>query len=578
MNHSKAIPTIVTHTVGRATLVWLTAFSAAAAFAQTPGNPANPPADVGGWQSTGGYQFAPPSGPPLPPGSSYETPYLTTTPPASAPNYGDGKTFPQTNPPTGRSGASGSYPSGNDSQPPGSVAVQNYTAPAGGYGYPQGYGNTPAYSGEIVYGDPATAGSGYAGSPPVTSYQNPLPGYPSGPLNPTPGGGAIDGYNSPFGPPLTGGPADPLDPVLSIGPTIRQGDLVIRGYPGRTGRIMLGGAVNSDAGVTGQITVDERNFDITRLPRSFSDMFSGSAFRGAGQTFRLEAAPGTAFKRYTVSFANPNLLGYLPFSLSVSGFLYDRRFEDWDEERLGGRVALGYRVTPDLSLSVGISGQNVEIDNPSTLSVPLLNESLGDNELYGGEFRVIHDTRNSTIQASDGHYFEFRFEEMFGTYDYYQIETEFRQYWLLAQRADGTGRQTLSYSTRVGFSGDETPIFENFFAGGYATLRGFDFRGAGPVESGVQTGGRFLWTNNVEYIFPITADDAFRGVAFVDFGTVEQDIEIDADNFRVAPGMGLRVAIPMLGPAPLAFDFAYPVAKASTDDERIFSFYMSLIR
>jgi outer membrane protein insertion porin family len=34
----------------------------------------------------------------------------------------------------------------------------------------------------------------------------------------------------------------------------------------------------------------------------------------------------------------------------------------------------------------------------------------------------------------------------------------------------------------------------------------------------------------------------------------------------------------MLGPAPLAFDFAYPVAKADTDNTRIFSFYMSLIR
>ena len=40
------------------------------------------------------------------------------------------------------------------------------------------------------------------------------------------------------------------------------------------------------------------------------------------------------------------------------------------------------------------------------------------------------------------------------------------------------------------------------------------------------------------------------------------DIEIDSkDNFRVAPGLGVRVAIPMLGPAPLAFDFAVPGRK-----------------
>ena len=376
---------------------------------------------------------------------------------------------------------------------------------------------------------------------------------------------------------------DPYAPTVPYsvyqGPTVREADLVINGFPARTGRIMLGGAVNSDAGVTGQLTIDERNFDITRWPRSFQDMFSGTAFRGAGQTFRLEAAPGSDFQRYTLQFADPNLLGYLPISMSVSGFLFDRRFVDWDEQRLGGRLSFGYRITPDLSISAGVSGQNVEVTDPRVVGEPQLDAVLGDNELWSGEIALTHDTRDSPIQASSGHYFQFKFEEVFGDYDYARFETEWRQYWLLTQRADGSGKQTLSYSTRLGFSGDETPLFENFFAGGYATMRGFDFRGASPVGvTGVEVGGQFQWLNAVEYMFPITADDAFRGVAFVDFGTVEEEVEINSDSFRVAPGVGLRVAIPMLGPAPLAFDFAYPVAKADTDNTRVFSFYMSLIR
>ncbi|MEM1067833.1 MAG: BamA/TamA family outer membrane protein [Planctomycetota bacterium] len=375
------------------------------------------------------------------------------------------------------------------------------------------------------------------------------------------------------------GLVDPYAPVPVIPPMprVREADLELNGFPARTGRIILGGAVNSDAGLTGNLTVDERNFDITRWPRSFRDLFGGTAFRGAGQTFRLEAAPGTDFKRYTLQFADPNIFGYKPVSVSVSGFLFDRRFNDWDEERLGGRVAFGYRVTPDLSVAFGVSGQNVNISNARVLGVPELDEVIGDNELWTGEVTLNHDTRDTPLQASRGHFFEFKFEEAFGDFNYARFELEYRKYWLVAERADRTGRQTISYSTQVGFSGEETPIFENFFAGGYATLRGFDFRGASPVVSGVEVGGRFQWLNSVEYMFPITADDAFRGVAFVDFGTVEQDIEIDADNFRVAPGLGLRVAIPMLGPAPLAFDFAYPLSEADTDDRRIFSFYMSLI-
>jgi outer membrane protein insertion porin family len=402
-----------------------------------------------------------------------------------------------------------------------------------------------------------------------------------------PGAQVVPGTAGPFGPPLPElggvGAVDPYAPVTPLvpyqGPRVREADLIINGFPARTGRIMLGGAVNSDAGLTGQLTIDERNFDIMRWPRSFRDLFSGNALRGAGQTFRIEAAPGTDFKRYTIQFADPNLFGYKPVSMSVSGFLFDRRYQDWDEERLGGRLAFGYRITPDLSVSAGVTGQNVNIDpSPSTVD-PRITDVAGDNEMYSGEVSLMHDTRNSPIQASEGHYFELKFEEVFGKFEYARFELEYRKYWLVAQRADDSGKQTISYSTQVGFSGNDTPVFENFFAGGYATIRGFEFRGASPVGiGGEEVGGQFQWLNTVEYMFPITADDAFRGVAFVDFGTVEQTAKLDADTYRVAPGLGVRVAIPMLGPAPLAFDFAYPVTKAPTDQERIFSFYMSLIR
>ncbi|MEO1526484.1 MAG: BamA/TamA family outer membrane protein [Planctomycetota bacterium] len=371
------------------------------------------------------------------------------------------------------------------------------------------------------------------------------------------------------------------DPVFTT-PNVRVADLIVNGFPARTGRIMFGGAVNSDAGVTGQVTIDERNFDISRWPRSFRDLFSGTAFRGAGQTFRAEAAPGSDFDRYSLQFADPNLFGYLPISFSVSGFLYDRRFRDWDENRLGGRLALGYRITPDLSVSAGISGQRVRVDN---IRVPIAELSDGpggigdgDNGIYSASLGLTHNTRDSPIQPSQGHFMQLTFEQAFGDFDYPRLEFEYRKYWLLASRADNSGKQTLSYSTQLGISGNETPIYEHFFAGGYATLRGFDFRGAGPVISGVEAGGEFQWLNSVEYMFPITADDAFRGVLFCDFGTVEEQVELESESFRVAPGFGLRVAIPALGPAPLAFDFAYPVNDAPTDDRRVFSFYMSLVR
>lgn len=447
--------------------------------------------------------------------------------------------------------------------PPNAVS----TAPA----VPPVYAGSPATSvsgsaiAQVAHTAPATDPNRYAARQ-----------YPTGPT--------VDGYAPGSAvtsvPGALGDPYGAVDPYnVFQGPRERTADLVLSGYPARTGRIMLGGAVNSDAGVTGQLTIDEKNFDICRWPTSFQDLFSGTAFRGRGQTLRLEAAPGSQFQRYMATFVEPSIFNR-PISMSVNGFLYDRRFDDWDEQRLGGRVGLGYRITPDLSVSVSAGGQNVNIRNPSVPTPQQLTDVLGDNALYSGEVSLKHDTRNSPILASRGHFFDFSFEQAFGDFNYANFELGFRQYWTLAERADGSGKQTLSYSTQAGFSGEETPVFENYFAGGYATIRGFEFRGASPVDvpTGVEVGGRFQFLNSVEYMFPITADDAFRGVAFVDFGTVEQNIEINADQFRVAPGLGLRVAIPMLGPAPLAFDFAYPIAKADTDQTRLFSFYMSAVR
>ena len=122
-------------------------------------------------------------------------------------------------------------------------------------------------------------------------------------------------------------------------------------------------------------------------------------------------------------------------------------------------------------------------------------------------------------------------------------------------------------------------MFENFFAGGATSLRGFEFRGVSPIDGGVRVGGEFQWLNSLEYQFPITNDDMIMGVAFIDFGTVEESIEINSDNFRVAPGVGLRANVPFLGlSAPISLDFAFVTDEAAGDDKTTFSFLLGVIR
>jgi outer membrane protein insertion porin family len=344
----------------------------------------------------------------------------------------------------------------------------------------------------------------------------------------------------------------------------------------QTGRLMIGAGVNSNAGLVGNIVIDEQNFDLFRLPRSWDDIRNGTAFRGAGQRFRLEAAPGTQLQRYTATFQEPYLFD-TRIGLSTSASYYTRYFYDWAEGRVGGRVGLGYQFAfaPDLSVNAGFRGESVDIYN-GRAGVPAIQNMLGTNAVYGFSGGIIHDTRDSPFLPTQGHLATFEFEQVIGTFVYPRGILEGRQYFLLNERPDGSGRHVLSIGSVLGMSGPDTPAYDNFFAGGYNTLRGFMFRGASPRQNGAIIGGPFEWLNTIEYLFPITADDTLRGVVFTDFGTVESSVTIN--QMRVAPGFGLRITLPAMGPAPIALDFAVPVVYAPDDSQQLFSFFVGFAR
>ena len=350
----------------------------------------------------------------------------------------------------------------------------------------------------------------------------------------------------------------------------------------QTGRLMIGAGVNSNAGLVGNIVIDEQNFDITRLPTSWDDIRNGTAFRGGGQRFRLEAAPGTQLQRYTATFQEPYLFD-TRVGLSTSASYFTRYFYDWAEGRVGGRVGLGYQFifAPDLSVNAGFRGESVDVFDPRVPGVPDVDNMLGVNGVYGFSAGIIHDTRDSPFLPTQGHLLTFEFEQVIGTFVYPRGVLEGRQYWLLNQRPDGSGRHVLSFGSVLGMSGPDTPAYDNFYAGGYNTLRGFVFRGASPRQAGTNgqlaiVGGPFEWLNTIEYMFPITADDSLRGVVFTDFGTVESNVSIN--NMRVSPGFGLRITMPALGPAPIALDFAVPVSYAEYDSQQLFSFFVGFAR
>jgi outer membrane protein insertion porin family len=168
------------------------------------------------------------------------------------------------------------------------------------------------------------------------------------------------------------------------------------------------------------------------------------------------------------------------------------------------------------------------------------------------------------------------FEQVIGSFDYPRAEVDVRRYFMIHERPDGSGRHVLSLSGRFGWSGTDTPIYDRYYAGGFSTIRGFDFRSVSPrdLATGIPLGGEVQLLASVQYLFPITADDMLRAVVFCDTGTVERRMDNWSDTYRVAPGFGLRIMVPAMGPAPIALDFAFPIATQAGDHEEVFSFFI----
>ncbi|MFM8273552.1 MAG: outer membrane protein assembly factor BamA [Gemmata sp.] len=369
-------------------------------------------------------------------------------------------------------------------------------------------------------------------------------------------------------------------PTVEVLPNELDGtfkDIRVRVKEARTGQLVFGGSVNSDAGLTGNIALNERNFDLFRFPTSWDDFRYGRAFRGAGQELRIEAAPGTNFQRYSVTFREPYLFD-TPFGLTNSAYFYNRAFAEYNEDRYGGRVTIDRRLDPIWTASLSTRVEGVNIHNVPAYAPPDISDYKGTHFLLGLRAGINRDTRDSYIYPTKGNVFDAGFEQVFGDYTFPIGTAEFTQFFSTKYlaREDGSGRHVLGIRTQVAVAGSNTPVYERFYAGGIRSFRGFSFRGVGPFDpaSNLALGGTFSLLNTIEYQVPILPSDKMFWVAFVDHGTVERDFEIK--NYRVSVGTGIRLSVPALGPLPLAFDIAFPVVKGPNDHKQVFNFSVGL--
>jgi len=341
-------------------------------------------------------------------------------------------------------------------------------------------------------------------------------------------------------------------------------------------QFLIGFGVSTDNGVIGSLSIDNRNFDLFDWPRTWGEFFRGRAFRGDGQRLLFQAEPGSEVSRFRIHFTEPYLFDK-PVRLDTAIYLFQRGREGYAEQRLGYLLSLSKRFSGGLLDGWAIEGsgriEGVSIDDLDPLAARLIYEAKGDHLLTALKGAIVRDTTDSRMMPTEGYRISFSWEQVGALGgDYHFSKPAISTAWYKTVRTDILDRKSvLALRADAAYIAGDAPVFERFYAGGFGSLRGFSFRGVSP-RAGIKNqpvGGDFIFLTGGEYSFPLYGK-TFRGVTFLDMGTVEEDFEIS--SWRAAVGFGLRVQVDFFGPVPIVFDFGFPVLKDDDDNTRVFNF------
>ena len=131
---------------------------------------------------------------------------------------------------------------------------------------------------------------------------------------------------------------------------------------------------------------------------------------------------------------------------------------------------------------------------------------------------------------------------------------------------------TTSPDYRRTLTADGLPFFENFYAGGVRSVRGFTDNTLGPRAAPFPgssftqpIGGALKTVGSLEMFFPTLLNTpAARVSAFVDVGNVYADTDsFDASTLRASTGVSLMWRSPM---GPISISYAFPLRKEEGDE------------
>ncbi|PNI00677.1 outer membrane protein assembly factor BamA [Vibrio diazotrophicus] len=387
-----------------------------------------------------------------------------------------------------------------------------------------------------------------------------------------------------------------------------QVDLVYNVKEANSGSVNFGIGYGTESGVSFQVGLQQDNF------------------LGTGNRVGINAMTNDYQKNITLEYRDPywNLDG-----VSLGGKVFYNQFEakeagivDYTNESYGTNLTWGFpfdelnrfefgvgythnklgNLSPYLQVERFLIAQASNVDSDGSLVTNDfdINLSWTRNNLNKGYFPTAGNYQRAyykmTVPGSDAQFFK--------------LQYDVRQYFPLTKKHEFALllRGRLGYGNGYGQTdGNDNlyPFYENFYAGGFTSLRGFGSNSAGPkavyqtndankpyVVTDESVGGNAVALGSVELIFPtpFASDEArnqirtsiffdmasvwdtefsYRDAKDYDYGTEYYYDYSDPTNYRSSYGVALQWMSPM---GPLVFSLAKPIKIYEGDDEEFFTF------
>lgn len=316
----------------------------------------------------------------------------------------------------------------------------------------------------------------------------------------------------------------------------------------------------------------------------FNTNITESNFLGTGKRVTIGFNNSSANTLYQLAYTNP----YYTIDGISRGFNLKFRETDFEEldtadyatDTVLAGVNFGVPISEEERLNFTLDAEQTDFNLGSTPSVEVQDfvQSNGEDFL---DFKVgaswTSDSRNRSVFATKGGMQSVNLEASLPGSDlkYYKLTYRHQRFFSMSKTF------TLGLKGDVGYGdsyGDTVnlPFYENFFAGGFGTVRGFTSNSLGPRDSKDDPlGGNFKLTGSAQLLFPAPfklADKTLRLSVFGDMGNV-YDLDggdgFEPSELRYSTGFSAVWLSPM---GVLTFSLAQPFNTDSSDDEERFQF------